>query len=457
MESLRIEQTVRETLEQNRMLEGCGRVVAAFSGGADSTMLLHLLSRLLPGRVTAAHVNHNLRGAESDRDEQHVRTFCRDHGIPLAVHSAQVAQEAERKGESVEECGRRIRYAFFDSLLEGEGDRIATAHTLSDRAETMLFHLMRGTGVRGLQGIPPVRDRIIRPLIRITREEVEAYCREYGLSFVQDSTNFETLYARNRIRLQVMPVLKEQNPQVLRAMERTAQQMEEAERAMIHFAAAARQESRTAYGYSRKILMTYPKAVTVQLILEELRERACGNSISDEKIQEIFRCLEQGSGAVTVRDPLRVVVEQDNLIFSERTGSPQWEMPFPQEELHLPDGRAFQLTVENVNKLKNRDNNLNSLFHIALDYDKIHFGNVWRNRRNGDKIRPFGRGIHKTLKKFLQEKHVPEYFRDTLLLLADGSEILWVEGFGPSEEAAVESGTRRVLLIREVPSAAATR
>ena len=208
----RIEQTVADTITEYGMVSPDIRIVVGVSGGADSIALLHYLHTHFPDSVVAAHVNHCLRGAESERDEQFVYSFCKERRIPLFVCREEVAVLAKEQKQSIEDCGRAVRYDFFHSLLKSDTDRIATAHTLSDTAETVLFHLARGSGVKGLAGIPPVRGQIIRPLISITREEVEQYCQHYGLSYVEDSTNASLEYTRNRIRHRVIPAMAEVHP-----------------------------------------------------------------------------------------------------------------------------------------------------------------------------------------------------------------------------------------------------
>ena len=208
------EELIWQTVRRYSMLTGAERVVAGFSGGADSMALVHFLWQAgIP--LLAAHVNHGLRGKASDADEECVRRFCAERQIPLRVLHADAAKAAAERREGIEAAGRRIRYGFFESLC-GPGDKIATAHTLSDQAETVLLHLVRGSGTKGLCGIPPMRGRVIRPLIGLTREQIEEYCTRYALPFVTDASNFSREYARNRVRLDIIPALKEMNPSLSR-------------------------------------------------------------------------------------------------------------------------------------------------------------------------------------------------------------------------------------------------
>ena len=197
-------------------------VLLGLSGGADSVTLLHLL--LADGlSVAAAHLNHGIRGAEADRDEQFCRDLCVSLGVPLYVERADIPAVCRETGEGTEEAARRIRYAFFTDLMQKEQIRVlCTAHNADDNAETVLLHLCRGTTPRGACGIPPVREipegTVLRPILRMSRKEILTYCREKGLSYVTDSTNADVTYARNRIRAKVLPELEHINPEFLRAV-----------------------------------------------------------------------------------------------------------------------------------------------------------------------------------------------------------------------------------------------
>ena len=201
-----------------------GRVLCAVSGGADSVCLLHSCLRLTHGgdtTVCAAHYNHCLRGGESDRDERFVRSLCASLGVELRVGRGDVAAYAREHGMGTEEAARELRYAFLEEAADELGcGYILTAHNADDNAETMLMALVRGSGPRGLAGIPPRRGRILRPMLGATRAEIEAYLAENGLEHVEDSTNECTDYTRNRIRKLCMPVLREINPRFAEAAAR---------------------------------------------------------------------------------------------------------------------------------------------------------------------------------------------------------------------------------------------
>lgn len=443
-----IEHKLQETIRQHRMLENCRRIVVGFSGGADSTVLLHYLHNNFEGEVAAVHVNHRLRGAESERDEQFVRDFCKEHGIPLLVKAADVAALAKAQGQTVEECGRNLRYGFFTELLQSDSDRIATAHTLSDSVETVVFHLVRGTGSRGLQGIPAVRGNIIRPLIGITREEVEQYCAVHALPFVQDSTNFSDEYTRNFIRHAIVPQMKVINPSAVQAVERLSRQMAEQEEAVAFLAEQAFAEAKGKNEYVLAVLQKYPKAAVQHGVLMLLRQRGLGEAITDRKMQAVYDCIQTGSGGVTLRYDTEVRAEQGVLLITNpQKAAEQWEIPFAAPLQFIKCDRQVIISDKIHQNCENREKTSKYLFHNVLDYDTIQDTAVFRTRREGDTFRANGRGVTKKLKKLLQEAAVPPSQRDALIVLAVGSRLLWVEGFGAAEETAVTAETARAITI----------
>ena len=211
---------VLSAIRKYNMIEKGDVIVVGFSGGADSVCLLHFLSIVKDDYdivLKAVHVNHNIRGEEAERDENFAREFCQKLGVEVISFSVDVPSLAEERGFSEEECGREVRYDCFRKV---KCNKIAVAHTLSDSAETLIFNLTRGTGIKGLCGINPVRDNIIRPLIYCSRQDIENYCKKHSLSYVTDSTNLSNDYTRNKIRNEVIPVLKSINPSFEKSISR---------------------------------------------------------------------------------------------------------------------------------------------------------------------------------------------------------------------------------------------
>ena len=441
-----IERRVLETVGEERMLpDGC-TVVAGFSGGADSTMLVHFLlgyAREHAVSLIAAHVNHGLRGAESDADEAFAAAWCAERGVPLRILRTDVRKLAKQNSEGLEECGRNVRYSFFRSLC-GENGRIATAHTLTDSVETMLLNLARGAGPRGLSGIPPVREGIVRPLIRITRGEVEEYCRHYGLSYVTDSTNRSDEYARNRVRHAVLPVLREVNPGFERAVLRTAALLRQDE---AYFAGLAREELEKAAdangGYSVAVLQKEPQAVLSRMIPLAVR-KVTSARLGSGHIAAVSALIRSGRGCVTVAGGIQCAADGNTLFVSpEKPRTEEWSVPLELPETRLPDGRLFCVRPISL-ETKNREKINNLLFNNRINYDTILITNSFvRNRRPGDFFCPARRGVTKPLKKLMNEQKIPPFLRGRTAVLECAGRIVWIEGIGVSREAEVSEGTPR--------------
>ncbi len=263
---------IAEAVSRYGMLEKGGSVIAAVSGGADSIALLHALLSMrneLGITVFACHINHNLRGAESMRDEQFVRDFCEKNEIPLTVYSIDIKAE---KHESVEEKARKMRYECFERLCSELNAKLATAHTASDNAETVFINILRGTGTKGLGGIPPVRGNIIRPLIRCTREDIEKYCKENGLHYVTDSTNLSDDYTRNKLRHRLIPLLQEFNPSLFEAVSRMTSAVYDDNALLDEIADSAKESARTENGFSCEKLAELKRPVLCRVISSVLSE-----------------------------------------------------------------------------------------------------------------------------------------------------------------------------------------
>lgn len=440
------EELIWQTVRRYSMLTGAERVVAGFSGGADSMALVHFLWQArIP--LLAAHVNHGLRGKASDADEECVRRFCAERQIPLRVLHADAAKAAAERREGIEAAGRRIRYGFFESLC-GPGDKIATAHTLSDQAETVLLHLMRGSGTKGLCGIPPMRGRVIRPLISLTREQIEEYCARYALPFVTDASNFSREYARNRVRLDVIPALKEMNPSFEQAVGRMTHLLAEDEDCLSSLAAQAAREARTPDGWRIAPLSGLPRPI-LSRALRQIAEEAGLPALTRERTEAAMRLLGAGSGKIDAGGGQFLAAESGVLrVVLPPKRKNDWSVPLRVPKTLTPEGREViirTLTRAEYEKLPAKIRNL--LFHNALDYDTIKNNSIIRGRRPGDSFSPAGRGVTKSLKKLMNEEKIPVWGRDGLLLLENSGQILWIESIGVAEQARIRPDTGQIAYI----------
>ena len=434
------------------------RVAAAVSGGADSMALLRVLLALagrLGVEVSACHVNHKLRGPDADADEAFVRAECARLGVPLAVYRA---GEDGLPGASGGEAGARaLRYACFARAHSAGIDRIATAHTVTDQAETLLFRLARGTGLHGAGGIRPARDFYVRPLLCLTRGEVEDYCRAAGQRWVTDQTNLSDAYARNRLRHDALPALRQANAGAERNLARFC---EKAARASAYFdRAAAALLAEAAAGAPRPgpgVWALGPLQRADALILEAAAHALVAPHRDPEAlyIRLICQTVERGTGAVQLRPGVRLRAGQGCLWLE--TPPPEGAAALPAQRIWSVSGAAESLEggkillarlEKETFQEKTQVVHKKDLKNVA-DYARItmlHPALTLRTRQPGDTYRPAGRGITKSLRKWMNEQAVPLDRRDSLPLLADGSEVVWVCGAGFAEGLAPDGAGGLVL------------
>lgn len=417
---------VLAAIEKHSMLRTSKKVTVALSGGADSVTLLYVLISLkenLGIELSAAHLNHQLRGEESERDEAFVKALCKKLQVPLVCERADINAESKRTGESTELCARRIRYAFFERVADG--GLIATAHTASDSAETVLFNLSRGTALKGLTGIPAVRDIFIRPLISVTREEIEDYCKENGIEYVDDSTNFTDDYSRNKIRHNVIPELKEINPSLENTLSRTARLLGEDSEYLEAVALDMYNKVRCEGGIKTEVLIDLHPSISKRVIAHFLS--TLGIEAFSVNIEAVLGVLKGG----------KVVMPSGVTLKSEKG-----ELTVETEIKPAEFSTTYRVVeIEEFQKI----NNL--LLKNTLDYDKIKGEICLRTKISGDKMRQSGRGVTKTLKKLCTENAVDLHLRANLPVMADDMGVIWAYGFGVDDRVKVDPSTKKFLII----------
>ena len=440
-------ETVKQTIADWRMLKAGEPVLVALSGGADSVALLRALLALgYP--VHAFHLNHCLRGAESDRDEAFCRALCERLGVPLTVERIDVGAQAAQTGEGVEAAARRIRYARLAAAAQGT--KTATAHTADDNLETMLFHLARGTGPKGLAGIPPVRGDIIRPLIGVERAQVEAYLAELGQDFVTDSTNRSDDYTRNRIRHEIVPVLRQINSAVCGAAARLGGllRQDEAflrEQTEVCLTRAARLDG----SWEVSPLREAHPAVRSRA-LRRLAEQS-GMPMRDFTAQHV-RALE---GLLETADPSAECDLPHGYCARREYGTVRLEraeMPAERNEILLTvpfDGAVWQGTVRlSLCPLEKNTVFYKSFNTFCVDCGTIDSGSLCvRTRREGDRIRLNGNSGSRTLKKLMIDRKIPRLRRDGLAVVADKYGVIAVQDIGMDHSRRPQGGPRMQIKI----------
>ncbi len=447
-----LEQKALCALRQYSLFSQGDRIAVGVSGGADSVALLRFLAALRPQfgwDLVVCHIHHGLRGAEADRDECFVRALAEQLGLPCAVSRIDAAALALRDHISVEEAGRMARYAFF-AQTAGEGGRIATAHTLDDSIETVLMNLVRGTGLRGLCGIPRIRGNIVRPLLDCTRAEVEDYLGALGQPYCTDSTNLTDDYTRNRIRHDILPRLCALNPNFPGAMARMLPRLA-AQQALTDCLAAqsAQQLQAACGGLSRQGLSALPEPVCDRLLLRLLEQNRL--PVSAAAVERMTETLRTG-GKLDLAARSWFFVAQGDLaavIYAPPGGIPPVPVPLPQEEtpVILPFSPQKSLKLTLCNKIvANTSEKFNiSLLKYAIDCDRIKGYSFMRTRRPGDTFIVGKKQL--SLGEAWAAAGIPALLRPALMVLADEQGVLWAEGIGSSSRAAVTENTKQYVII----------
>lgn len=411
-------------------------ITVALSGGADSMALLNVLNSLkeeLGINLSAAHLNHLIRGNEADRDEAFVKEQCAKMGVPLFCERIDVPLIAKDEKQSLELAARNVRYKFLQRVSKGF---IATAHTASDNLETVIYNLARGASLDGICGIPQKRGRIIRPILECTRKEVEMYCEEKGVPYVTDSTNLANEYTRNKIRHSIVPVLKEINPSVESVTFRNTRLLREDSKYLNATAEKYVFENTQKEDASLLLydLQRFPSAIAKRVIVI-YANRVCDElKLENVHIEAVLEIVKKG-GKTSLPQGFVATVSSNRLHF-EKGGKVETEPEF--------NVRVEEITAENFEKLQ-KVNNL--LLNNAFDCDKIVGKWVLRTRMSGDSIRLKNRGCTKTLTRLMSENKTPITLRDKLPVIADENGVIWVYGAGVAQRVAIGSKTQKIAVI----------
>ncbi|MBO4413746.1 MAG: tRNA lysidine(34) synthetase TilS [Clostridia bacterium] len=403
------------------MLDGAEKIVAGLSGGADSVVLLHKLCEIRERNgleIIAAHVNHMIRGAEADSDESFCRALCSDLGVEIEVLRTDVPAIAKERKKGLEETARDERYSFFRSLLKKyDAQRIAVAHNADDLAETVLFNITRGSGLNGLTAMKPVRDDVIRPLIYCPKSEIIGYCRENSYGYVVDSTNSDKEYTRNRIRHDVIPVLKDVNPSFLDSVIGLALSVSADNEYL------GRQAADYSFSRGRKELSKLEDSLLSRVIINELsKSGASPESKHIKKVCELIRC-EKTRASVSVPGGT-VRVDRDGVFFAMK------EAKIIFDPVRLVDGPNVIGNV--VLSVHDHDPGGNKVNSVRINRSIYESGLFVRSRLPGDRYRLHGQT--KMPKKLFQEKKYTEEQKKKCLIVCDGSgKIIWITGFPVSD------------------------
>ena len=440
------------------------RVGVAVSGGPDSVLLLHFmiaLARESGLTLAAVHFNHRLRGAESDGDEGLVRDLAASLRIEYLRGEADVGRVARERRTNLEAVARDLRYRFFFSLVDqGRLDRVATAHTANDQAETVLMRLLRGTGTRGLGGIYPVLEgKVIRPFLGLTRAEVMQEISARGLPYRVDSSNLSTRLQRNKIRMELLPLLaKEYNPAIISLLSQFADRARDDEACLERLARDRAHPWRLREGREERIpiraLSEFPPALARRVLRQMLQlVRGSSHGLAHEHIESLRRfAAEAQSGKIQILPGGAVARKEFSWLVvgpsAVEPGGSEFSYPVTVPgELPVPElGSTFRFKILNPDD-PGKAYNLSRF--VGLDPQKLRGELLLRNWRAGDRFCPIGSRGARKLKELFRERKIPENRRKGWPVLLCKGQIVWVRGFPPCKDVAATDRTQRVFIVEE--------
>lgn len=465
---------IEEFVLKNHMIEKDDRFVLGVSGGADSVCLFYVMLELKQKyniEMMVVHVNHGIRGRDADEDEQFVKRLCERNHIPCECVHADVSKVAKEQKLSEEEAGRQVRYKAFEQAMKKYGcNKIAVAHNRNDQSETVLLNLFRGTGLKGLAGIEPVRGKIVRPLLQTGRIEIENYLASLGIQYQNDFSNFEDVYTRNKVRLRVLPYVEaEINTKASWHIAQTSDIMKE----MCDFLAYEVERVYKQIVKKETGMLTVPRETFNKehvVLRKELIRRMIfelSGKRKDVEVRHIESILElAGKGVgkkVDLPYSLECVNDYEMLVLRiQDRKAERIESQVIEKALDLSDykGRIEfdtngQLEWEVVELSSDKSQTIEKIKSIpkndytkCFDYDKIKNTVLLRNRKIGDFYQFNSAGSKKKLKEFFINEKIPSEKRSGILLLADGNHIMWIVGHRMSEYYKVDDHTRKILVVK---------
>lgn len=427
-----IEKKVLEAIKDYNMLNLSRKITVALSGGADSVCLLHVLNSLkdkLGIQLSAAHLNHLIRGEEALRDENFAKEFCEKLGVQLFCEQIDVPRYAAENTISTELAAREIRYGFLNRVSDG---LIATAHNSGDNLETVLFNLTRGTALKGLTGIPPVRDNIIRPLIYCSRQEIEDYCNSNGLSFVTDSTNLSDDYTRNKIRHNIIPLLKELNCSVETAVLRMGKTLSE-DNDFID--SAAQKEFSDRLNEDKSLSLKNFDCLHISVAIRVIKffcEESGAMEFSGSHLKQLYNiCLSSGEAQL----PGCSFISSGGRLYKKENSAFK---------------KSFSVEIEPVlaEEFLNAQKINNLLLKSYIDCDKIVGKLVIRTRQIGDCVKLKNKNGTKPLTKLYNEYHIENSIRQALPVVVDDKGVVFIYKIGVAERAAADENSKNILKIK---------
>lgn len=431
---------IEDFISRNHLLEKDGKYLVALSGGADSVTLLWVLHEL-GYQIEACHCNFQLRGAESDRDEEFCVQLCEQLGIPLHRIHFDTRLYAEVHKESIELAARNLRYLYFAQLKKDvEADGICVAHHQDDTVETVLINLIRGAGIQGLTGISAKNGDILRPLLCVDRKEILAYLEEKGQDYVTDSTNLVDDVVRNKIRLNIIPMLKEINPAASKNIAQAARHLEEANKMLSSIAICG---EKSEDGTIRVAVLEIESAASAEYALYS---SLSPYGFRGKAITEILASL-HSTGKTWTSETHQLVIDRDCILIREKKTEAFQGMKIPETGCYvLPRDEKIKLSI------RERETDFSpskEKFLITLDADAVTFPLHLRLAQNGDTFHPYGMKGKKLVSDYLTDRKKNLFEKQSQLVLEDAKgQIIWVVGERTSELCKIKEDTKKILYIQ---------
>lgn len=417
------------------------KVLVAISGGVDSVVLAHLLHKSAI-EITLAHCNFSLRGKDADTDELFVKELAKNLGIKAHTIQFETKEFAEKEQLSIQMAARQLRYDWFKELLQDNDlDYLVTAHHLNDNLETFLINFSRGTGLEGLTGIPAINGRIVRPLLAFSREEIEVYAKENNLAWREDASNAETKYTRNKIRHELVPLLKELNPSLLQSFQKTTKNLQQSQQIV----------DDSIFQIKENVISNEERNL-IKIDIQKIKDVSNLSAYLYELLKEygftewndIAHLLDAQSGKQILSKTYRLIKDRDHFLIEKRSKNTKNDRFYIQKGEKTLKTDEFSIRVSEEKTSEKPENK----YEICVDLEKIQFPLVLRKWQVGDYFYPLGMNGKKKVSKYFKDEKLSLLEKENTWLLCSNNNIIWVVGRRLDERFKITPNTKNTLKIQ---------